>query len=151
VDTSFMNRKVSACTDFFDFANGAWFARDTIPAAYSTSGVARDMTDRNQLAVRSVLDEAMAKRGSLPANNTTHKLGTFYASCMDSAAVEKAGAAPLKATLTEIDAVNSRGGLVDQIARLQMNGVNVAFSYGPSVDAHDAAHYLGWFDVGGLG
>ena len=70
---------------------------------------------------------------------------------MDSAAVEQAGATPIKATLTAIDAVNSRGTLLDEIARLQMNGVNVAFSYGSDVDAHDAAHYLGGFDRGGLG
>lgn len=151
IDTSFMNRKVSACTDFFAFANGGWLARDTIPAAYSTSGVARDMTDRNQLAVRSVLDDAMAKRASNPPTSTQYKLGTFYASCMDSTAIERAGATPIKATLTSIDAVNSRPALLDEIARLQMKGVNVAFSYGPSVDVHDAARYIATFDRGGLG
>jgi putative endopeptidase len=70
---------------------------------------------------------------------------------MDSTAVEQAGATPIKATLAAIDAVNSRGTLLDEIARLQVNGVNVAFSYGADVDAHDAAHYLGAFDRGGLG
>ena len=89
VDTSYINHSAKACGDFFEFANGAWLARDTIPAAYSSSGVARDMTDRNQLAVRSVLDDAMAKRKSLPATNTTRKLGTFYASCMDTATIDR--------------------------------------------------------------
>ena len=46
-----MNRNAKACVDFFDFANGGWFAHDTIPAAYSSSGVGRDMGDRNELAV----------------------------------------------------------------------------------------------------
>src|SRR5436190_9274021 len=85
IDTAYMNRSAKACVDFFDFANGAWFARDTIPAAYSSSGVGRDMSDRNELVVRSVLDDALARRKSLPQDNTARKLGTFYATCMDSA------------------------------------------------------------------
>ena len=91
IDPAYMNRNAKACVDFFDFANGGWFAHDTIPAAYSSSGVGRDMSDRNELAVRSVLDDAMSKRASLPAQNTTRKLGTFYATCMDSAAAERDG------------------------------------------------------------
>ena len=151
VDTSFINRKANACTDFFDFANGGWLARDTIPAAYSSSGVGRDMNDRNQLVVRSVLDDAVAKRSALPVQNTTHKLGTFYATCMDSSAIEKAGFTPLKPTLADIDAVSSPATLLREVAKLQLNGASVAFAYGPDIDVHDATHYLGGFDRGGLG
>src|SRR5689334_12964901 len=66
IDVAYMNRNANACVDFNEFANGAWLATDTIPAAYSSSGVARDMSDRNELVVRSVLDDAMKKRGTLP-------------------------------------------------------------------------------------
>src|SRR5690349_8288672 len=31
IDPAYMNRNAKACVDFFDFANGGWFARDTIP------------------------------------------------------------------------------------------------------------------------
>jgi putative endopeptidase len=151
IDTSFISRKANACTDFFDFANGAWLARDTIPAAYSSSGVARDMNDRNQAVVRSVLDDAISRRTSLPIQNTTHKLGTFYASCMDSSAIERAGISPIKPTLADINTVTSPATLLTEIAKLQEHGANVAFNYGSSVDVHDAAHYLGGFDRGGLG
>ena len=90
VDLKYIDRSANACVDFFQFANGVWLVRDTIPAGYGRSGVARDMSDRNQLVVRSVLDDAMARRSSLPANSTARKLGTFYATCMDSAAIEQA-------------------------------------------------------------
>jgi predicted metalloendopeptidase len=32
VDTAWIDKNVSACTDFFQYANGAWLAQDTIPA-----------------------------------------------------------------------------------------------------------------------
>ena len=151
VDTSYMNHHANACVDFFDFANAGWLARDTIPAAYSSSGVGREMSDNNQLVVRSVLDDAMAKRASLPATSTEHKLGTFYATCMDSTAAEHAGIAPIRPTLAAIDAITSRRQLVAEIGTLQMAGVNAAFGYGPDVDEHDAKHYIADFGSGGLG
>ncbi|OLC08271.1 MAG: hypothetical protein AUH41_08700 [Gemmatimonadetes bacterium 13_1_40CM_66_11] len=61
VDVRWIDTTVSACVDFSRFANGAWLAHDTIPAAYSSSGVTRDMSDRNELVVRSVLDDAAAR------------------------------------------------------------------------------------------
>ncbi len=151
IDPSYMDKSVSACVDFFSFANGTWFKHDTIPAAYSSSGVGRDMSDRNELAVRSVLDDAMAKRGSTPAQSTEHKLGTFYATCMDSSAAERDGLSPVRPLLASIDSIRTRPALVAAIAHLQVAGADVGFSYGAQVDVHDATHYIGGFDAGGLG
>lgn len=151
IDPAFMNRSANACVDFFQFANGGWLTRDTIPAAYSSSGVSRDMGDRNEIVVRSVLDDALARRKSLPPDNTTRKLGTFYATCMDSTAAEQMGVGPITNTLTTVDRIDSRATLLAAIARLQMNGSNVGFYYSADPDPHDAAHYLAGFGQGGLG
>lgn len=151
IDPAFIDRSANACVDFFQFANGAWLKNDTIPAAYSSTGVSRDMGDRNELVVRSVLDDAMAQRKSLPASSTKRKLGTFYATCMDSASAEKAGVAPVRASLASIDRISSKRALLTTIAALQKTGANVAFRFGPDVDAHDSKHYLAALDRGGLG
>jgi putative endopeptidase len=150
-DPSYIDKSANACQDFFAFANGSWVKRDTIPPAFSSSGVSKDMTDRNELVVRSVLDEAMAARHTRPANSTVAKLGTFYGSCMDSARAEKEGISPIKPQLGEIDAIGSRGALVNEIARLQTSGVNVLFNFYPAADPKDAAHYIAWASQGGLG
>ncbi len=151
LDPAFIDRTANACADFMQYANGAWLAHDTIPAAYSSSGVTRDMNDHNELAVRSVLDDAVAQRASQPEGSTPRKLATFYASCMDSTAVEAAGLAPLRPWLREIDGITSRARLVQEIAALQVRGVNLVFRYSPDVDPHDAAHYMAWLSQGGLG
>jgi len=151
VDVHWIDTTVAACTDFSQFANGAWLAHDTIPAAYASSGVTRDMSDRNELVVRSVLDDAAAHRSSFPADSTPRKLGTFYATCMDSTAIEAAGATPIRPWLRGIDSVTTRARLVPEIAKLQVLGVNVVFRYSPDVDPHDALHYLTWLYQGGLG
>ena len=151
VDRLWIDTTANACSDFFQYANGGWIAHDTIPAAYSSSGVARDMSDRNELVVRSVLEDAAARRTSQPAGSTARKLGTFYASCIDSTAIEAAGIDPIRPWLAGIDSITARDQLIPEIAALHVRGVNVAFRYGPEADPHDAAHYLVWLSQGGLG
>jgi putative endopeptidase len=151
VDPTYVDTGANACTNFFQYANGGWLKRDTIPAAYSSSGVSRDMADRNELVVRAVLEDAMQRRASLPAGSTERKLGTFYATCMDSTAAERAGVTPIRPALDRIAAVDTRAKLLSAIAALQQNGTSVAFAYRADVDAHDAAHYMAAFHAGGLG
>ena len=151
LDPAFIDQTANACTDFMQYANGAWLAHDTIPAAYSSSGVGRDMGDHNELVVRSVLDDAVARRDSQPAGSTLRKLGTFYATCMDSTAIETAGLDPLRPRLRAIDGITSRARLLPEIAALQVDGVDLVFRYSPDVDPHDAAHYVAWLSQGGLG
>jgi putative endopeptidase len=151
VDVRWIDTTAAACVDFSQFANGAWLAHDTIPAAYSSSGVTRDMGDRNELVVRAVLEDAAAHRSSFPPDSTPRKLGTFYATCMDSTASEAAGITPIRPWLRGIDSVTTRTRLLPEIAKLQILGVNVAFRYSPDVDSHDATHYLTWLYQGGLG
>ena len=150
-DPSYVDKSANACTDFFAFANGAWLKNDTIPAAFSSTGVTKDMTDRNELVVRSVLDDAMKNRHSGPASSTRAKLGTYYASCMDSSRAERDGIRPIGEELKQISLIRSRDGLVREIASLQKMGVNAAFRFGPDADPKEASHYIAWASQGGLG
>lgn len=151
VEPRWIDTTAAACTDFFLYANGAWLARDTIPADYSSSGVSRDMDDRNELVVRSVLEDAAARRSAFPRDSTPRKLGTFYATCMDSSAAEITGANPIRPWLARVDSITTRARLVPQIAALQVRGINAAFRYVPLADPHDPAHYEVWLLQGGLG
>jgi putative endopeptidase len=109
------------------------------------------MQDRGELVVRAVLDDAAARRATLPAGSTQRKLGTYYATCMDSAAAERQGLDPVRPVLARIATVQTRPALQAQVAALHAQGVNVLFRYRPDVAPHDAAHYLAQFYAGGLG
>ncbi|HEY0776828.1 MAG TPA: M13 family metallopeptidase [Gemmatirosa sp.] len=151
VDVRFIDRGARACTDFFQYANGAWLAHDTIPAAYASSGVGRDMSDRNELVVRSVLDDVAVQRTSLAAGSTPRKLATYYGTCMDSSAAESAGLTPVRPLLQAIDTLSSRAALARTVADLQGQGVDVAFVYYATGGRHDPAHYVATLAQGGLG
>jgi putative endopeptidase len=151
LDPAYMDTTVKACTDFFGYANGDWLATDVIPAAYGSDGVGRDMTDRNELAVRSVLDDVMARRVTAAAGSTDRKLGTYYATCMDSTRAEAEGSKPLDPMLDSIGAVRTRGALIRTVAALHERGVRVVFAYNPTPDYHDTFHYIAALQQSGLG
>jgi putative endopeptidase len=151
VDPTYMDTTAKACTDFFQYTVGAWLARDTIPPDYSYSGVGRDMQDRNEAVVHSVLDDAVAHRQATADTSTEHKLGTFYATCMDSSSAERAGLTPIQPALDSIAAARTPAQLLHTMAALQERGATALFGYSPQPNAHDAGHYQAWLTQGGLG
>jgi putative endopeptidase len=151
VDVSFIDTTAKACSDFFQYANGAWLARDTIPAIYSSTGVARDMADRNEATVRGLLEAVSAQRATLATESTAWKLGAFYGTCMDSAAAEREGLDPIRPLLRSAAGVRTRQGLLLEIATLQRNGVDALFGYSADPDLHDATRYIVNISQAGLG
>src|SRR5260370_8285547 len=96
-DTSNLDNTCKPCDDFFQFAMGGWMKSNPIPPEYSTWGSFTVLADKNQQALRQIL-EAAEKSGAAAGSNE-RKVGDFYASCMDTSAIEPLGATPLDATL----------------------------------------------------
>src|SRR5204862_541666 len=94
------------CQDFYRYANGGWLARTTLPPEYASYGSFTELVERNNETLRGIVERLAA---AAPADPKTadQKLGAFYAACMDSAAVERAGAEPLKNWLDRIAAIAS--------------------------------------------
>jgi putative endopeptidase len=147
-DTTNLNRSVRACDDFYEFANGGWLKAHPIPAAYSSWGSFSDLSERNNLVVRSVLETA-AKLAPTTKDPSTKKLGTFYASCMDSAAAEQAGITPLQPELSRISGISDRSQLVGEIARLHRLGFGGAFGFGGTSDQKNASMIIASVSQGG--
>jgi len=65
-----------------------------------------ELSERNRAALRAILEAAAAPANPPAApDNTERKIGDFYASCMDEAAIERQGLTPLQPELARIDAV----------------------------------------------
>src|SRR5579883_1287728 len=79
------------------------------------------------------------------------KIGDFYAACMDTSAIEAAGAKPMASDLAAIDALQDRKGLEAEIARLHRETNNVAFSFGAIPDFKNSSQMIGLAHQGGLG
>jgi putative endopeptidase len=150
VNRAYMDTTCSACADFYSFANGAWMSSATIPAAYSGVGAQREMIDRNQEALRRVLERAAAGAAN-EKNATLRKVGAFYATCMDSARAEREGLRPIADELRRIDAVRTREDLRRAIGRLGTLGVTAPFWFGSQADPKASRMAIGILYQDGLG
>ena len=145
-----LDTTAKACTDFYQFAGGGWLSSNPVPAAFSAWGPFTELTERNQLVLRDIL-EAAAKAAPTTKDPNTRKVGMFYASCMDSAGIEAAGAKPLAADLKRIDAISNRAQLNAEIAYEHSIGFSPLFSFGSDQDAKNSSRVIVSVNQGGLG
>lgn len=150
LDPSNRDTTCSACEDFYRWANGGWISRTPIPADQPWWSSFHELQDRNFNDLRALLDQtaAQAKTTSDP---DARRLGLFYATCMDSSAVEAAGIRPLAPELGRIAAIRDRPQLQAVIARLQGRGVDVGFLYHSTPDAKQSGRTIAEIYQAGLG
>src|SRR5438094_3379714 len=138
------------CQDFYRFANGGWLARTALPPEYPSFGSFTELVERNNATLRRIVERLAATAPKAP-KTAEQKLGAFYATCMDSSAIERAGADPLKNELTRIDAIASREGLTRALARGHHHGWDPVFNFGGTSDYKRSTMIIAAAAQGGLG
>ena len=109
--------------DFYRYVNGSWLARTEIPADKSNFGMFQVLQDSVEKNLK-VIAESAAAADSPAAGSNEQLIGDFYASFMDEARAERAGAASLEEPLREIDAIADRKNLVEYFGRTQRHFVS---------------------------
>ncbi|MGB2641114.1 MAG: M13 family metallopeptidase [Candidatus Acidiferrum sp.] len=148
-DTANLDRSCKPCDDFYQFAMGGWMKANPIPPAYSRWGAFTQLLDKNQQNLRQILEAAEAQQVA-PGTNE-QKIGDFYASCMDTTAIEAAGTKPIDVELSRIAEMKNAGDLQDEAVRLQEESVGVLFRFSADQDAKDSSQVVGAAWQGGLG
>jgi putative endopeptidase len=145
-----LDRKVEACTDFYEFANGTWRAENPIPTSLPRWSRRVASHNDNWLLQQKVL-EAMAGNKNWPPGSSQQVVGDFYASCMDEAAVEAAGIAPLEPLLAQIDQARTLADVERNIRRLHDIAIPVGFDSSSTPGYHDPLHFVSAFTAAGVG
>jgi putative endopeptidase len=149
-DAGDMDTSVSPCGNFFQYAIGGWLKKNPIPPDYSTWGVTEIMENENRQVLRSILEQAAGQRNA-PQGSVDQKIGDFYASCMNTSAIEAEGAKPLEPELGRIAAIHSLAELEAEAARLQWMGVDVLFRFYSGQDDKRSSEMIAIASQGGLG
>src|SRR5262249_61566697 len=89
IELSDMNRSVEACTDFYEFANGAWRALNPIPAEMPRWSRRWKSGEESKDRLKGILEEAAAARNP-PKGAAEQLIGDFYGACMAESAIDKA-------------------------------------------------------------
>jgi predicted metalloendopeptidase len=104
IDVAGMDRSVRPGDDFNGYANGGWSKVTPIPADKASYGLGVILDDETRQRTRELIEGA-ANAG---AGEDGRKIGDFYSSFMDEAAIESKGIVPLKPRLEMIAAIADR-------------------------------------------
>jgi putative endopeptidase len=148
-DLANLDRSVAPCDNFYQFADGGWLKANPVPAAYSSWGTFNILHDRNEEVLRAVLEEA-AKEKTAQRNSNWQKIGDFYATCMDESQIGSIGLTPLEPEFHRIAVIHDGATLQAEIARLQRQGVDAVFDYGPQQDFKNSSREIASIGQAGL-
>lgn len=113
IDVAGLDSSVAPGDNFFRYVNGKWLATAVIPSTQTSTGSFDELYNHTKANIKKLLEEsanARADKGTIE-----QKVGDFYASGMDSIAIEKFGYQPIKPYLEKINAIKN----VQQLLRFE--------------------------------
>jgi putative endopeptidase len=162
LDRANLDTTCAPCTDFYQFANGAWLKNHTIPPDKSGLGSFGMLSDKNQEVVQKIVidDASLARAGETKQGTNEWKIGTFYMACMDTISLDKAGWMPVKPLLDAIATAKT----TDDVVKLFGNrrgaggggggrgggGGFAPFGLGPQTDPRNSTMVILSANQGGL-
>lgn len=149
IDKKLMDTSADPCVDFYQYACGNWSKLYPIPSDSPYSDQFYNLDQYNQQVLHAILDKAGVDDPSRDEN--TKKIGDYYASCMDEAAIAKKGLASLEPELDRINALTSKDQLPELLAHYQLINVNAFIGFGSQQDFKDATRSIAEVTQGGLG
>jgi putative endopeptidase len=150
VDVAAMDKSVAANNDFFSYANGNWIKNNPIPESESRWSAFNIVAERNNLLLKTILEEAAKNNSALP-NSNIHKIGIFYQTAMDTAKLELQKFDMLNPILGKIKNINTTGDLITTIAEMHMMGISAGFGFDVSQDVKNSNTNIAYLAQGGLG
>lgn len=121
LDLTNLDKTVRPADDFYQFATGGWQKLHPLPAAYSRFGSFDMLQDDNNKRINSILSDLQKKK--YKKGTTEWKLATFYKQALDVDSRNKAGIAPVKPLLDEMEAAKT----VSDLQQLQLKSMPMGY------------------------
>jgi putative endopeptidase len=144
-----MKPSVPAGQNFYEHANGAWTEKTSIPADRSNYGMFTALADLSEERTKDVIEQAAKTKAA--AGSDAQKVGDYFASFMDEAAVEKAGLAPIDPMLKKIAGIKTKKDLARVLGELHADALSVPFAVTVGVDDKAPDTYVTAVYQSGLG
>ena len=148
-DPSLIDASVDPCANFYQFSCKGWFKRNPLPADQTSYGRFTELYELNRLHLKQILEEESAPSSARSPDE--QKIGDEYATCMDTAAIDRNRITPLQPELGRIAALSSKAELPALIAHQHAIGVNAFFYMGSTQDYADSASVISGYGAAGLG
>ncbi len=131
-NVAYMDTTVDPRADFARHAFGRWLQENPIPSDKSRWGGFDELAQYNWAALKNILETTAAR--SHEPGSVEQKVGDFFASAMDTSAIDAAGLGPIAADLEQIAAIASPADLARALAHLHNHTVGSCFIIGVGAD-----------------
>jgi putative endopeptidase len=149
LDLTSLDRSADPCVDFYQFSCGGWQKNNPIPADQASWSVYAKLATENQQFLWGILEQDAKAKARTPVQQ---KVGDYFASCMDTEAIDKLGDEPVLTALARIDSLNRREDLLAELTVLQRQAMgSFFFNAGTEQDEADSSTIIVAVDAGGLG
>ncbi len=148
LDKTGMDPAVRPQDDLFFAMNGTWLKNTEIPADKSSWGAFNVLRQQSDEHVKAIIEGLAAKQQAPGTINA--KIGDFYSSYIDTAAIDAAGTKPLAPYAQQLAAVKNKKDLVLLMGRW-VSFTDLPLNLGVGPDAKDPTIYSAGTGQGGLG
>ena len=149
IDLANLDTSVSPATDFDAYANGGWEKLHPIPDEKSIFGTFDKLADTGEEQVRSLFDEIA--KGKFKDGSIEKKIADFYASGMDTIAIEAAGISPLQKYWKQVDDITNIAELQQLVADWHQMQINPLFVIFADSDQKNSVQVIAYLSQSGLG
>lgn len=147
IERSNMDFSVKPGDNFYLYANGNWLKKHPVPASQTRWGNFNILADNNEMRLRKLAEEAASATND---DLVSGRVGRFYASYMDSMAIENAGFSPIKPFLEQIEKLNTKTEILREMASLRTKGLgSPLFGFYVAQDSKNASAYITRLSQGG--
>jgi putative endopeptidase len=147
LDLTAMDTSADPCTDFFAFACGGWRKNNPVPGDKARWGRFDELREFNLYTLKDILEDAAKPAATRTPIET--QVGDFYASCMDTAAIDAAGLKPVTGDLERVAGVASKEDLVRVLGALRRDGLGTLFTFAVGPDLKESTRTQMNVDQGG--
>ncbi len=153
-----MDTSVKPGDNFYEYSNGDWIKRTTIPPDRAAVGAFSVLADLSNKRTAALIQEA-AKSHAAPGSNAA-KIAAAFNSYMDEAGINAKGLAPLHSHLAAIAAISNKTELASALGetlRSDVDALNNTNFHTPNLfgmwvapDFNNSDHYAAYLLQGGL-
>jgi len=151
IDLSDIDRNANPCQDFYEFANGAWRAKNPIPASMVMWSKRWAAGEATKDVLQGILEDASANAKTAPPKSAERLIGDYYGACMDQNTIDALGIKAIERELAWVHSVASVSDLQIVIQKLNEEAIFAPFAFGSSQDPHNPQAVIADAAASGLG